>query len=94
MFKNYLVTFQKILVPHPDPVFLVSFTKHKFLYEGSRDKIMDIKIISGLELVGVRAKMKSPPHLIREIMRYSHSFMYAHDCLLAVIPVLMVYECL
>ena len=54
---------------------------------------MGTKIISGLESLGVHAKIKSPPHLIWEIMVYLHNFMYAHDCF-SDIPVLTVYKCL
>ena len=63
----------------------------QIFYEGSSEKNMDTKIISSLELVGVRAKMKSPPHLIRGIMGYFHNFVCAHDFFWAR-PVLMVYE--
>ena len=52
---------------------------------------METKVISGLELVGVRAKITSPSHQIREIMVYLHNYVYAHGCFLA-IPVFMVYE--
>ena len=45
---------------------------------------METKIISGLDLVGVRAKMKSLSHLTREIMGYLHNYVYAHGCFLAI----------
>ena len=80
------------LGPHLDTAILASFEKRKLLYEVSREK-METKIISGLELGGVRAKITSPSHLIREIMVYLHNCVYAHGCFLA-IPVFMVYECL